>query len=126
ANKQWVRVEDAQKQAASDRRLPENQDLRAKSRDPLEDQLARAKWCRKAGLFDEARFHWANVLAADPNNADALRALGVRWIGDRVMTTAKIAADKSPDRVHQRERLAASIAKWRRALDGLNKVSEDD
>ena len=74
ANKQWVRVEDAQKQAASDRRLPEYQDLRAKSRDTLEDQLALAKWCRKAGLFDEARFHWANVLAADPNNADALIA----------------------------------------------------
>jgi len=126
ANKQWVRVEDAQKQAASDRRLPEYQDLRAAASDTLEDQLALAKWCRKAGLFDEARYHWANVLAADPNNADAQRALNVRWIGDRLMTASQIAANKSAQRVRERERLAASIAKWRRALDGLNKVSEDD
>src|SRR4029079_3195484 len=93
ANKQWVRVEDAQKQAASDRRLPEYQDLRAAASDTLEDQLALAKWCRKAGLFDEARYHWANVLAADPNNADALRALNVRWVCDRLRATATISGD---------------------------------
>ena len=62
--------------------------------DTLEDQLVLARWCRKNRLDDEARFHWASVLAHDPDNDEAQRALGIRWFHGRLMTFAEIGAAK--------------------------------
>lgn len=122
----WTTVDDAQQQAASDRLQADYLQLRAASGDSLESQLALPQWCRKHNLKDEARYHWANVLTADPNNKESQNALDVRWVRGRLMTAEEIAADKNAEHVRRREHLAASISKWRYALAGLNQVPEDE
>jgi Pretoxin HINT domain len=125
-NKQWVRVEEAQQRAAGDRQQAEYRERRSAATDSLQDQWALAKWCRKNSLVDEARFHWANVLAADPNNEDALRALDMRWHRGRLLPTSEIAAIKKGDGARRREQLAASVAKWRNAFAGKGKMSQSE
>jgi hypothetical protein len=123
AGKQWVKVEEAQQRAAGDRQLAEYKRLRAAAGDRFAGQLDLAKWCRKNGLLDEARFHWANVLTADPNNVDAQRALDVRWYHGRILSTSEIASLRKAENVRKREQLADNIAKWRRAFDGKETMS---
>jgi hypothetical protein len=125
-NKQWVRVENAQQRAAGDRQQADYRRRRAAATDSLQEQWALAKWCRKNGLVDEARFHWANVLATDPNNEDALRALDIRWYRGRLLPTSEIAADKKGDGARRREQLAGSVARWRNAFAGKGKMSPSE
>jgi hypothetical protein len=125
-NKKWLKVEEAQQQAASDRLQTQYLKLRAASDDLLESQLALAQWCTKRGLKDEARYHWANVLTADPSNKPAQRALDVHWVRGRLMTAAQIAADKSAERERRREHLVFRIRKWKDAVAGTNNVWIDE
>jgi hypothetical protein len=57
-------------------------------------------------------------LTQDPNNEDALRALGVRWYNGRLMTPDEVAAAK--DQVHAlqdaAEELRPQVARWERML----------
>src|SRR3954470_5165726 len=92
-NKKWLAVEEAQQRAAEDRRFAEYDHRRLFATNTLADQLAVAKWCSKHNLVDESRYHWANVLALDLNNVEAQRALDVKWVRGRLMTSAELAAD---------------------------------
>jgi hypothetical protein len=91
---QWLPAEEAQRLAAADPRLLEYAQLRASAGENLDGQLALARWCRKHQLFDEAKVHWINVLTYEPNNDEALRALGKRWDAGRLMSYAEIDAAK--------------------------------
>ncbi len=127
AGNKWVSIEEAQRRDSADPRQAQYRDLRAKSGDSPEGQLALAKWCRKNGLNDEAKFHWANVLAVDPKNEEALRALDVRWYNGRLRTTTEIAALKNgSDNSRRREKWEASVTRWRYALAGKNSMSPAD
>jgi hypothetical protein len=124
--KKWIAIGEIQQRASADRRQAEYRVRRAAADDSPAAQLALARWCRKNNLLDESRLHWANVLTADPNNAEALRALDVRWYRGRLLTTAGMAAMKKEDHVRQREQLAASLDRWHSAFDRKSSTSRSD
>lgn len=115
---QWLAVEEAQRRASADPRQSEYRELRRTHGETPQGQLALARWCRTNKLDEEARFHWASVLAVDPNNEEALRAIDARWHHGQLLT--------QEEAVRQRERLrelkqaekrwSPTIAKWRRAI----------
>jgi hypothetical protein len=123
----WRPIEEAQRAAAVDPRRVEYQRLREAGGNGLESQIALAKWCRKNGLIDESRFHWRTVLSHGPNNDEALRALGVRWYGGRLLTFAEIDAEKARQREARRaaKKFAPQVAQWERLLSAGDLASRD-
>lgn len=126
-DKQWATIEESQRRASADPLLAEYRERRAAAGDAAEGQLALAKWCRKKGLTDEALFHWGRVLAVDPKNAEALRALDLHWQNGRWMSRQQIADYKAGLRVAKRaaERWNPKIVGWRRAVTGQNSAARD-
>jgi hypothetical protein len=117
---QWVAVEEAQRRAAGDPKQTQYRELRAKRGETPQGQLALARWCRKNNLNDEARFHWASVLAVDPGNEEALRAIDMRWAGGQLLTRDQIARQKTQSREIKQaaKRWKPKIAGWQRAVAG--------
>lgn len=116
----WHSVDEAQQQAAANPRLSEYRALREKLGDEPQGQLTLARWCAKHGLEEEARFHWASVLAVEPNQPDAQRALGVRWFNGQLLTSEQITEAKEQNRSAERAlRIGKTrLAAWERELGG--------
>src|SRR4029079_9556480 len=125
-NTKWMPVEEAERRAAGSRQQANYLQLRLAANESPEDQYALARWCSKNNLVDESRLHWANVLTADPNNKEALRALDVRWFQGQLVHTADISEAKSAESVRRREQLAVQIDKWRTALAGKSGTAIED
>jgi hypothetical protein len=125
---QWLAVEEAQRRTSTDPRQSEYRVLRQAHGESPEGQLALARWCRKNDLDDEARFHWASVLAVDPNHEEARRALGVRWQNGRLLTNEEIARQKDELRLAKRaaKHWAPAIARWRRNIAGHDAAQRDE
>src|SRR5215213_7096747 len=123
---QWTTVEEAQRRASADPRHAQYRELRMAASETAADQVALAKWCRKYRLNDEARFHWANVLKADPNDKEALRALDMRWYRGKLLSVSEIARSKNSPSARDREHYEASLTKWRKAFAGKANVSWED
>lgn len=115
---EWKPIDDIQAAAAADPARGEYLQRREAAAGSLERQIELARWCRKQALEDEARFHWATVLTQDPNNEDALRALGVRWHNGRLMTPDEVAVAKELMRAFQdaAEESRPQVARWDRML----------
>lgn len=118
AGGKWQNVKAAQAAAAADPARAQYKALRDAAEGKPEAQLALARWCRKNGLEDEARFHWSTLLTFAPNNQEALRALGVRWFNGRLMTKAEVATAKAAFEASQEAAKAYSqqVGRWERAL----------
>ena len=116
----WVAAEEAQRRAAVDPKQVEYRERRTAAGQSLQGQLALARWCRKNNLNDEAQFSWASVLALEPKNEEALKALNVRWEKGRLVSATQSAQTKDQLRDAKRaaERWASKIVKWRRAVSG--------
>lgn len=118
AGDRWTTIEETQRQAMLNPRLVEYYRRRGASDNSVQADLALARWCRKNNLLDEANYHWRRVVAADPKNEEALRALGLHWQRGQLLTPEQIAQQK--DDLHESkqavERWELKIAKWRRAL----------
>jgi hypothetical protein len=127
AGGQWLPVDQAQQAAAADPKRAEYRRLRAAGGETLDGQLALARWCRKYRLEDEARYHWASVLARDPNNDEAQRGLGVRRYNGRLMTFAEIDAAKERSREFRAaaKEFAPQVARWERLLSAGDVNSRD-
>lgn len=125
---EWLPVKDAQAAAAADPARAEYQSLRAAAEGSPEAQLSLARWCRKHGLAEEARFHWTTLLTWQPHNDEALRALGLRWFNGRLMTKAEVAEAKVQMREwrERAEGYAPQLAKWERLLDAGDIKSRDE
>ena len=137
---EWLPVEAAQQAAATDPRHLEYFALRADYGDQPAAQLELARWCRRNNLDEEAKIHWANVLSLDPNNREALRALGAEWFDGRLMTYAQIDAAKRDlrDARHAAKKWNTQLDRWQRmlsagdvasrnaALDEVREVSDPD
>jgi hypothetical protein len=113
---QWVSIEESQRRAASDPRQTEYRQVRKSEGDTPQAQLAVARWCRKNNLTEEAQFHWASVLWANPKNEEALRALDLRWQKGRIVARGQ--AEQAQEQKREASRAAArwapKIVKWRR------------
>lgn len=121
----WLSLENAQEQAASDRRLAEYRSQRDRLGGSPAGQLTLAVWCREHGMPAESRAHWMQVLMAQPENEEAQKALGARWRQGQLLTDAQLKQMKkledhygyvstSPPQLANR--WTAPVAQWRREL----------
>jgi hypothetical protein len=115
---EWLAVEELQRRAAANPKQEEYRSRRGEFGESPAGQLALARWCRKNGLDEESRFHWASVLSSQPTHREALRALGVRWTDGQLLTRPEIKAAKQ-ERIEARQAAReweSKLAKWQRAL----------
>jgi hypothetical protein len=122
---EWLAVEEIQRRAAINPKQSFYRQLRAEQGNIPGGQLALARWCTRNGLKEEAKFHWAGVLATQPSDEEALRALGMRWYEGRLLTAAQIRQVKEQARLAHRamDQWSARVTKWQRALSGNNQVA---
>jgi hypothetical protein len=118
AGGEWLPVDQAQQAAAADPKRGEYDALRKSAGNSLNGQLALARWCRKHAFNDESAFHWRSVLSQNPQNEEALRALGVRWFYGSLMTPDEIQTAKDSLRKSRIKAKAfePTVAKWERML----------
>jgi hypothetical protein len=115
---EWLAVEESQRRAAADPKQTEYLALRKEHGETPQGQLALARWCRRNGLGNEATFHWASVLSAEPANQEALNAVRRRWHNGQLLTPEEIVQQKAQARDSRRgaKEWAPKIAKWRRDI----------
>ena len=104
----WMTPDQAQQAASKDKRLAEYRKLRDRSVLTVDSQAALARWCRKNKLADEERAHWQTVLQLQPDNAEAIKALGLRPFAGTLLTQAQIQRVKS-----QLQTWAKAVDRWR-------------
>jgi pretoxin HINT domain-containing protein len=115
---EWLAVEELQRRAAANPKQEDYRSRRAELGESAAGQLALARWCRKNGLDEESRFHWASVLSSQPTHREALRSLGVRWVDGELMSRPEIQAARE-ERIDTRQSARvweSKLAKWQRAL----------
>ena len=120
--KEWLSVEEAERRADADPRQAKYQERKEALGDSPQGQLALARWCRGNKLDEEARLHWSNVLLAEPNNKEALRAAHMRWHDGELKTVTQIqeARVESAEAKEASRKWASRVAVWMRALADKN------
>ena len=111
ADNRWVKFDEVSATGPQADRLATYHRLREKYRETVEDQLALAGWCKKAGLQDQWRAHLGNVLALNPDHPEARAQLGYQRVDGVWLTPQEIAGAKA--------RAAAALAalnKWKPKL----------
>jgi hypothetical protein len=119
---EWLSLEEAERRAAADPRQANYRERKALVGETPQGQLELARWCRGNNLNEEARFHWASVLAVDANNREALRATGMRWRNGKLATAAQFKEQRKQmnDTTQDSRRWASRVAVWLRALSDRN------
>jgi len=101
----WQSPAEIEHAARDDKRLAEYTRRRDAAGPSITDQAALARWCRKNQLDDQQRVHWIPVLQLQPDNAEAMQALGLRPHRGILLTPRQI------------EQLRAQLHKVRQAAD---------
>jgi hypothetical protein len=116
---EWLTLDEVAKRAASDETLREYRKRRDALVDTADNQREMARWCHRQKLADEARVHWAKVLEFDPQDAEALAALGLQLHEGRLLTKAQIEeAKKQQAEIRRATReWSSKLLKWRRAIE---------
>jgi tetratricopeptide (TPR) repeat protein len=117
----WLTLDEVAKRAADDKQLAEYRKRRDVLVDRADDHRELARWCKKNGLVEEARVHWAKVLEFDPADADALSALGLQLYEGQLLTKQQIVEAKrlAGERLQAMERWQPQMVKWRKAIENL-------
>jgi hypothetical protein len=110
SDKHWVKFDDPSV-VGKKPRLAAYLNNREKYRNTVEDQLALAKWCKTAGLKDEWRAHLGNVLALNPDHAEARAALGYQLVDGVWLSPKEIAQGNS-----RASAAVAALKKWKSKL----------
>ncbi len=115
---EWLSIEEAQRRAEADPRQAKYHERKETLGESPQGQLALARWCRGNKLEDEAQFHWSSVLSVDPNNKEALRAVGMRWHDGELKTVAQIkdAKKESVETKQASRSWGLCVGAWMRAL----------
>ena len=85
----------------------------------MDSQAALARWCRKNKLADEEDAHWQIVLQLQPDNAEAIKALGLRPFAGMLLTQGQIQRLKT-----QLQTLAKAVDRWRPLVAQWRKAVE--
>src|SRR4029453_18184990 len=56
------------------------------------------RWCQAHALPEPARFHWTRLLYYQPQNAEALKALGLVRYGDKLLTKDQLDVERKTER----------------------------
>lgn len=103
----WRTPQEVASSVSSDKRWQEYDSLRGEAGDTPADHLRLAQWSMRQGLTAEERYHWANVLAANPGHAQARQRLGAQEYQGQLYTREQVAAEKA--RLEQAKRDAAKF-----------------
>ncbi len=113
-NDAWVSLPQSQRTFRLDPRVADYQQVRASLAESPAKDLLLARWCQEKKLSEEARFHWLNVLRAQPNHEEALRTLEVQWYNGQLLTREQVAEQKQADFKASRNTLNSSNSRKRR------------
>jgi hypothetical protein len=106
---QWRKLDVVQNLVANHPRWVGYRKLRASLGTSLEDHVQLGEYCRVNNLAIEGRYHWANVLMADPENEAARSFLGLEEFRGELLTHEQVAelkdAAKNADANFKRHRL---------------------
>jgi Pretoxin HINT domain len=128
----WVSIEDAAAEAAKNGKLDEYRQRRdallqkveaqraMKVTSSAEDQLELARWCEKAGLQKEQRFHLIAALQIDPKRAETRKKLGLVAYRGTLMPADQV--DEFDARLKNEQK---RFAQWKDRLQALRKQIED-
>jgi Pretoxin HINT domain len=116
---QWVTVPEAERRAAKSSALASYTQLRDSSPDSAAAHQRLATFCRKNGLVDRERWHWANLLRFDPGSREAIRALGLRRYRNAWLTEQEIEYVGQMTRQHEQAR-----QRWQPVLKRLREALE--
>jgi len=117
---EWLRYDEVWQRATSNKRLKLYQQMRNRA-NSSDDHLTLARWCRRTGLGERAQLHWMYVLAQNPNNEDARRALRVRDFRGMLLTEEEIAEFE-----RQQQEAEVVNSRWKSRLQPLKKAILSD
>ena len=104
---QWRSPAEVASHVSADKRWQEYDSLRAEASNTPADHQRLAQWSMRKGLTAEERYHWANVLVANPAHDQARQRLGAQEYQGRLYTREQVAAEKA--RLEQVKRDAAKF-----------------
>ncbi len=112
---QWRALDDVARLANDDPQMSEYRQRRNALIDTADNQRELARWCKKHKLRDEERIHWSKVLGYEPNDAEALAALGVQWVDGRLLTRRQMDEEKKlkAARMQALYRWRPKLVSWR-------------
>ncbi len=118
-NDQWLTQDEAAARAKNDPALAAYRKLREQLIDTADNHREMAVWCRRNKLSSEERVHWAKVLEFEPNDAEALAALGLQLYDGRLLTHQQIeqAKKNAGEQLRATRHWQPKIVKWRAALE---------
>lgn len=119
---EWLSIEEAERRAAADPLQAKYLKRRDAANEKPAAQLQLARWCRSNKLDEEARFHFASFLASNPNNQEAMHALGMRWHNGQLMSLEDIKdSNQDANDVKTASRQWPSrVSTWLRLLSNKN------
>ncbi len=124
----WVAVDEAPRHFDASPQLSRYRKMRDGMVDTADNQRALARWCHKNNLPDESRIHWVKVLQYEPQNAEAMDALGLKWHDGRLMTPEQISEERKAagKRLQAMRHWAPLARKWRTAIERGNAKASTD
>ncbi|WP_172992299.1 polymorphic toxin-type HINT domain-containing protein [Lacipirellula parvula] len=90
---EWRTPAEVAKHVAADERWQKYEGLREGGVASIEEHVDLAEWCMRQGLTAEEKYHWANVILANPNHHLAQQRLGMREVRGRLYTQEWIDAE---------------------------------
>lgn len=124
---EWLTIDRVAIAASRDEALSAYCKLRDQLVSTAENQIVLARWCRKNKMPDQERIHWAKVLEFEPDNSEALAALGLQLHEGQLLTKQQIEQKKKQavERLRAMQHWRPQLVKWRAAFEsGLNKQRE--
>ena len=93
----WVSIDEAAAEASRDKALADYREMRLRFGDSAEAQRVLARWCQKNELNDSARAHATRLHELEPDDAEALKMLGLSWHQGLLLTAEQVAQRKQHD-----------------------------
>ena len=93
----WVSIDEGAAEAGRDKALADYREMRGRFGDSPEAQRVLARWCQKNELNDSARAHATRLHEMQPEDAEALKILGLSWYKGLLLTPEQIAQRKQHD-----------------------------
>jgi len=121
-NGDWLTIGQVATATQADPQLTAYSKQRDEMINTADNNRSLATWCRKNRLPDQAKIHWTKVLEFEPNDAEAIGALGLQWYEGRLMTRLQITRTKKLRGEQQtaNQFWRPKAVKWRAAFDHGN------
>jgi len=122
----WVTLDEAARLAATDEQLTQYRKLREEALGDAKRELPLARWCARARLDEESKLHFTRLLhingADQKTRAVAMRALGLRNIGGRLVSDGDIKHQREVAKQIQQamKRWQPKLRAWQLVIDGSN------